>query len=323
MALGPKPAVDKGLRLRKYQPDFLKYGFSYTTKNNIDYPQCVICSEVLVHESLKPAKLKRHLETKHSSFIDKPIDFFQRREQELSRQKTVVSEYSTVPAKALAASYEVAYLVAQSKKAHTIAESLIRPAAVAMTRAMHGEKISNTLLTIPLSNDTVGRRIQDMANDIKDQIIDRVRKSGRFSLQIDEYTDVSGDAQLLAFVRYSYEGKMHEDMLFCSSMEGTCTGRDISTSSTVTYKKRDWDGRAVHLCADGAGAMQGARKGLRACVLEVAPHVKFLHCMIHSKALAGRCLEPELCDVLQTSVKIVNFIKSRPLQSRLFCHTLS
>ena len=63
----------------------------------------------------------------------------------------MVSEYATVPAKALAASYEVAYLVARSKKPHTIAESLIRPAAVAMTRAVHGEKISNTLLTIPLS----------------------------------------------------------------------------------------------------------------------------------------------------------------------------
>ena len=71
--------------------------------------------------------------------------------------------------------------------------------------------------------------------------------------------------------------------------------------------------------------MQGARKGLRACVLEVAPHVKFLHCMIHREALAGRCLEPEFRDVLQTSVKIVNFIKSRPLQSRLFatlCHEM-
>ncbi|XP_030289596.1 zinc finger BED domain-containing protein 5-like [Sparus aurata] len=195
-----------------------------------------------------------------------------------------------------------------------------------MTRAMHGEKISNTLLTIPLSNDTVGRRIQDIANDIKDQLIDRVRKSGRFSLQIDECTDVSGDAQLLAFVRYSYEGKMHEDMLFCSSMEGTCTGRDIfnKLSSNIQKEGLRWES-CVSVCTDGAGAMQGARKGLRACVLEVAPHVKFLHCMIYREALAGRCLEPELRDVLQTSVKIVNFIKSRPLQSRLFatlCHEM-
>ena len=60
-----------------------------------------------------------------------------------------------------------------------------------------------------------------MANDIKIQLVDRVKKSGRFSLQTDESTEVSGDAQLLVFVRYSYEGKMREDMLFCASLEGT------------------------------------------------------------------------------------------------------
>ena len=109
----------------------------------------------------------------------------------------------------------------------------------------------------------------------KDQLIDRVRKSGRFSLQLDECTDVSGDAQLLAFVRYSYEGNMYEDMLFCSSMEGTCTGRNIfnKLNSNIQKEGLRWES-CVSVCTDGAGAMQG--KGLRACVLEVAPHVKFL-----------------------------------------------
>lgn len=35
---------------------------------------CVICSDVLAQESLKPVKVKRHLETKHST-TDKPIEF--------------------------------------------------------------------------------------------------------------------------------------------------------------------------------------------------------------------------------------------------------
>ena len=48
-----------------------------------------------------------------------------------------------------------------------------------------------------------------------------------FSLQLDESTDVTSVAQLLVFVRYSYEGKLHEDMLFCSPMEGRCTASDI------------------------------------------------------------------------------------------------
>uniref|UniRef100_A0A8C6S3X4 DUF4371 domain-containing protein n=1 Tax=Neogobius melanostomus TaxID=47308 RepID=A0A8C6S3X4_9GOBI len=303
---------------RRYQTEFLKYGFVCTVK--IEY-QCVVCSEVLAHESLKPTKLKRHLETKHSTYKDKPLDFFQRKAKELRCQKTVVTEYATVPAKALAASYEVA----QSKKAHTIAESLIRP-AVAMTRAMHGEKISQTLLTIPLSNDTMGRRIQDMAIDMKDQLIERVRENGRFSLQIDESTDLSGAAQLLTFIRYAFEGKMHHDLLFCSAMEGKCTGRDIFTQLDSDLEKAGlrW-ASCVSVCTDGAAAMQGSRKGYKACVLEVAPHVTFLHCMIHREALASKCLEPELRNVFQTSVKMVNFIKARPVQSRLFaqlCHEM-
>lgn len=41
-------------------------------------PQCVICSEVLSRESMKPSKLKHHLETKHPGCKDKPMEYFQR-----------------------------------------------------------------------------------------------------------------------------------------------------------------------------------------------------------------------------------------------------
>ena len=36
---------------------------------------------------------------------------------------------------------------------------------------------------------------------------------------------------------------------------------------------------------DGAPAMLGQKSGFRARVMEVAPHVKFLHCMIHRFAV--------------------------------------
>lgn len=64
--------------------------------------------------------------------------------------------------------------------------------------------------------------------------------------------------------------------------------------------------------------MQGKNKGLKAKVLRVAPHVKFTHCIIHREALATKTLQPELNNVLQAATKIVNFIKSCPLNSRLF-----
>ena len=52
--------------------------------------------------------------------------------------------------------------------------------------------------------------------------------------------------------------------------------------------------------------------------MQVAPNVNFTHCIIHREALASKALVPELNSVPETAVKIVNFIKSRPLNARLF-----
>ena len=47
-------------------------------------------------------------------------------------------------------------------------------------------------------------------------------------------------------------------------------------------------------------------------------HVTFTHCIIHWQALAEKKLEPEFNNVLQDTVKIINFMKSHALNSRLF-----
>ncbi len=312
-----KTSSDQSRKRRKYQEEFIKYGFTCSTVNNVDFPQCVICSEVLAHESMKPGKMQRHLETKHPSFIEKPIDFFRRKEKELQGQKHMIAQQAKITYNALEASYEVAYLIAQTKKPHKIGETLIKPAAVAMCRAMHGEKIANELMTVPLSNDTVARRVHDIAKDIKSQLIDRINGK-KYALQVDESTDVSNSAQLLAFIKYTFDGKLHEDMLFCSALEGTCTGSDIFTKLDTKIKEMElsWD-NCVGVCTDDAGAMVGKNKGLKAKVLEVAPHVKFTHCIIHRESLASKTLDSELNSVLKCAIKIVNHIKSRPVNSRL------
>ena len=73
------------------------------------------------------------------------------------------------------------------------------------------------------------------------------------------------------------------------------------------------------MCTDGAAAMLGKKKGLKARVLQVAPHIKFMHCIIHREALASKTLDPELKSVLETHIVVlVNHIKSRPLNTGLF-----
>ena len=53
-------------------------------------------------------------------------------------------------------------------------------------------------------------------------------------------------------------------------------------------------------------------------ILELNPTISWTHCSLHKEALVSKCLSSDLKNVLNTSIKIMNFIKSKPLQSRLF-----
>uniref|UniRef100_A0A8C1ZB64 Uncharacterized protein n=1 Tax=Cyprinus carpio TaxID=7962 RepID=A0A8C1ZB64_CYPCA len=102
---------------------------------------------------------------------------------------------------------------------------------------------SKAIKTVPLSNDTVCRRIDDMAEDIVAQVVDNLKWTTSFALQLDESTDISSKSQFVAFVRYKDD--ISEHVLFCKPI-------------------------------------------------------------------------PTLIKVLNDAVKIINFIKSRPLNARLF-----
>jgi len=83
---------------------------------------CVICSEKLANESLKPTKLKRHLETHHFELAKKPLDFFQRKAQAIESSAELLRRNVTLNDKAQLASYMVSYRVAKEKQPHTAAE---------------------------------------------------------------------------------------------------------------------------------------------------------------------------------------------------------
>ena len=47
-------------KCRKYREEYLQYGFTCVVVDEIQHPQCVVCTEVLAHESLKPVKMLTH-----------------------------------------------------------------------------------------------------------------------------------------------------------------------------------------------------------------------------------------------------------------------
>ena len=72
---------------KKCKPEYLNYGITDLVDKGIVKPQCVICGEVLSNESFKDSKLKRHLQIKHSKLSDKHRENFQRKEQNLKKQR--------------------------------------------------------------------------------------------------------------------------------------------------------------------------------------------------------------------------------------------
>ncbi|GFX84560.1 SCAN domain-containing protein 3 [Trichonephila clavipes] len=92
-------------------------------------------------------------------------------------------------------------LHARCKKPHTIAEELILPAAIEIVETMFGDNFAKELQSIPLSNDTVSRRIDDIAEDVEQQLFVKLRDK-LFSIQLDEATDSNKDAHFIAYVRF-------------------------------------------------------------------------------------------------------------------------
>ena len=107
-----------------------------------------------------------------------------------------MTKASTISDKAQEASYVVAQMVAKTKSPHTIAENLVKPAVVEFAKIMFGSKVVNEIKAIPMSDNTVSRRIDEMSQDIEET--GRLQAGYKiFSLQLDESTDYSGFPQLL------------------------------------------------------------------------------------------------------------------------------
>ncbi|XP_058992466.1 zinc finger MYM-type protein 6 isoform X1 [Mustela lutreola] len=306
-----------------YDAEYLKVGFIVCpgSKESSPRPQCVICGEILSTENMKPANLSHHLKTKHSELENKPVDFFEQKSLEMECQNSSLKKCLLVEKSLVKASYLIAFQIAASKKPFSIAEELIKPYLVEMCSEVLGSSAGDKMKTIPLSNNTIGHRIDELSADIEDQLIQKVRKSKWFALQVDESSEISNMTLLLCYIRFiDYDcSDIKEELLCCIEMPSQITGFEIFEliNKYIDSKSLNWK-HCVGLCTDGAASMAGRCSGFRAKIQEIATNtVAFTHCFIHREHLAAAKLSPCLHEILLQSAQILSFIKSNALNSRM------
>ncbi len=147
---------------------------------------------------------------------------------------------------------------------------LILPAAKDLCSVMLGEAAASKIDSVPLSDSTISRRISDMAQDVKEQVLDSVRHSPFFALQM--------------------------TFLFSSPLPTHTTGEQIFNKLNEFVRKNDidWE-RCCGICSDGAKSMTGRHSGLISRVKEVAPRAMWTHSTIHRQALAAKKILGKLC----------------------------
>ena len=236
-------------------------------------PQCLVCNEVLTNHSMKPSLLKRHFLGKHNSLKDKPVTYFEEILANMQQSRKLIRKFTTSNEKSLKASYLVCLQIAKTAQPHTIAEKLILSAAKDLVENLIAEAQARKLDEVPLSNNTVCRRIQDLADYSKSHLVRRVAESPFFAIQLDQSTDVTNFPQLLVYVQYVYDFEMIEDFLFCKLIEGRTTSVEIFKvlNDFIDQNGISWE-KCVGVCSDGARAMTGRRGGVVTRIQFVAPN---------------------------------------------------
>lgn len=172
-------------KFKQYSVDYLKLGFipSFSDKQ---LPMCLLCNKVLANDAMKPSKLQDHLRRCHPDETDKDLKYFQTLKDKLQKDRMFAST-SQRNDDGLRASYNTSLLIAKSGKSHTIGEKLILPVVEEVLKIVLHKPASDIIKRIPLSNNTVERRIDEMSSDIESFLCNYLQTT-HFSIQLDEST---------------------------------------------------------------------------------------------------------------------------------------
>ena len=88
---------------------------------------------------------------------------------------------------------------------------------------------------VPLTASTITRQIDERAEDIEPQLLERINESLWYAIQVDKSTDVDKKAMMLVFVQCAFQEAVHGDMLCAFLLPTNTTAAELLKSLMKDY----------------------------------------------------------------------------------------
>ncbi|KAK8807041.1 hypothetical protein WA158_007455 [Blastocystis sp. Blastoise] len=287
--------------VKRYNANPVVYGFKKLTKNSYF---CLICESTLTCKGYEASKLFTHFKNKHglSKYTYDDIQELLKDHNENTEYSNSLFSFSDLSSKL---SYFIAYSISKNGYSYRTGEKLVKPIIEEYERLKNVKVLSN----LPLSSSSIKRKSDEIALTIQQEVINRIRQSGSFSIQLDESTDIEMKSYLLVYARYEYNKKFTESFLSIFQISSK-TGDNIFNMVDNFFNNNNllWN-NCVSATFDGASNMNGDKNSFKTRVLEKNKNCMFIHCFLHREELCVNCLPKYFTNIFKSAVEIISYIK--------------
>uniref|UniRef100_A0A8C3TK26 DUF4371 domain-containing protein n=1 Tax=Chelydra serpentina TaxID=8475 RepID=A0A8C3TK26_CHESE len=286
------------LAVRSFQPSRTD-AFGFTEKK--DHDICAFCYE----------SVKTFLdEADKTESIKKAVAAYE-------KQSGVFKSLSVSKNEATEGSYKTAQCVAKKRKPFTdgeyVKEVFLSSLEILFNDLPNKDTLVSRIKELPVSARTVERRKSKMAENSKEKQTTALKDTAVFSVAVDESVDINDVPRLAVVARYCASNEIQEELCCVKPLPGTTKGEDIVESFVNHFEERGVDIRKIFcVTTDGAPAVVGKQKGFVKLLEDQIgrPTVKF-HSIIHQDNLCTKISNSELNNVMNTVVRIGNFLVAR------------
>ena len=134
----------------------------------------------------------------------------------------------TAQERATAASLRVSWILAKKKRPFTDSETVKECMLAVVNEVINDDKVKTSVTSaiknVPLSDTSNIRRVQLLATDVFEMLLEDLKKADVMSIAVDESTDKTDTAQLCIYVRFYFDGKcFREELLSLLPLKGHAT----------------------------------------------------------------------------------------------------